>query len=389
MTKLSTEGFDKRAGQIKAALISNEGKMPTGTPAADSNLLSASAIQAGLLTDMKESVRQVESLRKGGRSERAIDLSLLDFVKGKYGFGSLDSFYGALGVAPHSFTIEQLSTMPDFNEGYRWLVPEVIREAVRLGLRRNPIYPNLIAGEESVNQKSVIMPSVNMSAAIPEVLAETETIPVGSVSFNEKTVKLQRMGTGLKVSDDVQKYVSLNILSLYLQDAGVQLASGLDTMAIDVAINGDDAAGTFAAPVIGVEATADGITYYDLLRTWLRMGRLGRTPSGMISNEDAALAILQMNEFKGANYNNVKQNINLRTPIPQSQEYLIHGAMPTGNKLGFIDKAAGLIKLNAEALTVESDRIVERKLNATYVTVTTGFAKLFRDAFIVLDGTLA
>ena len=63
--------------------------------------------------------------------------------------------------------------------------------------------------------------------------------------------------------------------------------------------------------------------------------------------------------------------------------------MPTGNKLGFIDKTAGLIKLNAEALTVESDRIVERKLNATYVTVTTGFAKLFRDAFIVLDGTLA
>lgn len=178
---------------------------------------------------------------------------------------------------------------------------------------------------------------------------------------------------------------------MYLQDAGVKLGLGLDTMAIDVLVNGDDATAAYAAPVIGVEDTAKGIQYIDLLRLWLRMGRLGRQPSGMISNEEVALQILLMDEFRKWS-NNTKSsahdvNLKINSPIPQSQDYFVHGAMPTGKKLGFFDKSSALIKLNASALQVESERIAERQLNGTYATITTGFAKLFTDAFVILDGT--
>lgn len=384
------EGFDKRALEVKKQITANEGKMPAPSVVTDTTtgVLSQQQVRANMLNDMKSFVKQADSLRKGGNSSRPIDLSLGAFVKEKYGFGSVGGFYDALGINPSNTTLDQLSTMPDFDEGYRWLMPEVIRDAVRLGLRRNPIYPDLIAAEETVSQMSVVLPHINMSAATPEILSETETIPVGEVSFGDRKVELHQIGTGLKISDRVQKYVSLNILSLYLQDAGIQLGLGLDTMAIDVLLNGEGNADSYAAPVIGVEATANGITYFDLLRAWLRLGRLGRMPSAMLSNEVAALNILQMAEFKGANYNNKKQNINLKTPIPQSQDYLVHGAMPVGNKLALIDKSAALIKLTSEALTVESERIAERKMSGTYATVTTGFAKLFRDAFVVIDGTL-
>lgn len=232
------------------------------------------------------------------------------------------------------------------------------------------------------------MPYINMSDATPEYLNEGETIPVGSTSFQERDVKIQKLGTGLKISDEVQKYVSLNILSLYLQDVGVKMGLGLDTLAIDSLINGDDSAATFSAPVVGVSNPALGVQYVDLLRSWIRMGRLGKMPNGLISNEDEALVILQMAEFKGANYNNTKQNINLRTPIPQSAEYLIHGAMPSGNKIAMYDAKSALIKLNATGLLVESARIAERQLTGTYVTQTTGFARMFRDAFLIIDGTL-
>nr|DAQ15897.1 MAG TPA: major capsid protein [Caudoviricetes sp.] len=382
--------FDKNAAQVKATVSKYDGAVPTAEKVED-GLLSAKEIRTNILLDMKDAVRQVNALRKGDQVNRSIDISMEQYVKDKFGFGSLDSFYAAIGVNPAFHTMENLASMPDFEEGYRWLRPEIIREAVRLGFRRNPIYTSLIAGEESVTQKKVTMPQINMSDATPEILGETETIPVGTVSFGEKDVKLRKIGTGLKVSDEVQKYVPLNILSLYLQDAGVKLGLGLDTMAIDVLINGDDTSGRFAAPVIGVADTTKGIQYIDMLRLWLRMGRLGRQPSGMISNEEPALKILMMDEFRKWSQNsaNAKQNINLKiqTPIPQSQDYLVHGAMPSdGEKLGFIDNTSALIKLNASALQVESERIAERQLNGTYVTLETGFAKLFTDAFVILDG---
>ena len=348
--------------------------------------LSAGAIREGILHDFKQTVMRADSFRAGTRERRCLDYSLSDIAKDSFGFGSPDALYAQLGINPSSSTLASLAAVADFNEGFRWLQPEVIREAIRLGLRRNPVYTDLIAAEESVDQKSVTMPHINMSDATPEILNETETIPVGSVSFGEKQVKLRKMGVGLQVSDEVQKYVSLNILSLHMQDAGVKLGLGMDTMAVDILINGDYGTGADPAPVIGTK-NAGELSYFDLLRAWLRMGRLGRQPSGLISAEEAALTILQLDEFKGANYNNTKQNINLKTPIPQSQDYLIHGAMPAGQRLGMIDRTAAMIKLNATALTVESERIAQRQMNGTYATVTTGFAKLFSDAFLILDST--
>lgn len=396
MTQIAN--FDKTAHDVRSTIMENKGESLSSyeTKPKKEGLLTFAKVQEALLSNMKSAVRQMDALRTGGGVNGAlpVDITLEDFARHKFGFGSLNSFYQSLGIDPTSKTIHQLQTMPDFNEGYRWLIPEIVREATRLGLRRNPIYPELIAGEEAVSQMSVTMPQINMSAAAMGRVNEAETIPVGSLSFNEKTVRIHKIGTGLKVTDEVSKYVSLAVLSIYLQDAGVKLGLGLDAMAIDVLVNGDDGHSN-SAPVIGVSDTTKGIQYVDILRAWIRMGRIGRLPQGMLSEEEAALHILEMAEFKGANYNNTKQNINLRTPIPANQSYLIHGNMPspTGNdpkkgKLGLYDNTAALLKLNASGLMVESERIAEKQISGTYVTITTGFTKVFRDAFIIIDGNL-
>lgn len=387
--------FDKQATEVRKTIVENKGE---ALNVADKDpkkegLLTYGKVREAIMGNMKAAVREMDALRSGGGDGGSlpIDLNFESFVKQKFGFGSLPAFYASLGIDPMAKTISQLTTMPDFEGGFRWLIPEIIREATRLGLRRNPIYPELIAGEESVSQMSVTMPQINMSAAAMSTVNEAETIPVGSLSFGEKTVKIKKVGTGLKISDEVLKYVPLNVLSIFLQDAGVKLGLGLDTMAIDVLVNGDEG-GNNAASVIGVADPNAGITYKDILRVWIRMGRLGRLPQGMISDEDAAMVILETAEFKGANYNNTKARIDLKTPIPATQNYLIHGNMP-GNggtpkdeKLGFYDRTAALLKLNASGLMVESERIAEKQVSGTYVTITTGFTKLFDDAFIILDG---
>lgn len=385
--------FDKNAVSIKKTLKMGKGVLDLSQKEEkEKGLLSASQIRQNILSDMKTAIRQADSLRKGGKESRPVDISFGKYVKMKFGFEDLNNFYATLGIDPAYHTLESLSSMPEFDEGYSWLRPEIIREAIRLGLRRTPIYNTLIGGkEESVSQKKVTLPQINASNATPSKIGEAETIGVGTLSFDEKDVSLFKIGTGIKVSDEVQKYVSLNIISLYLQDVGVQLGLGLDTMAIDVLVNGDGGNPNYGAPVIGVDNTSNGITYKDILRMWLRMGRLGRMPSGLISAEDPALKILLMDEFKKWSPNNVnaKHDLKIKTPIPQSQDYLVHGAMPNSEILGFIDTTSALMKLNASGLLVESERIAEKQLNGTYVTQTTGFAKLFRDAFVLLDGTQA
>ena len=45
---------------------------------------------------------------------------------------------------------------------------------------------------------------------------------------------------GFKLTDEVRNYVSLDVLGIYLRDFGVQLGYALDTLAMDVAINGNN-----------------------------------------------------------------------------------------------------------------------------------------------------
>ena len=385
---VTLSNFDKNASEVKKAVLANSGALPTGTPA--QGMLSAEQIRANILQDMRSFVKQAEALRAGSKDRKCIDISLGRMANLKYGFaydektGSPEQFLAALGIDPAMHTVESLMTMPEFEEGYRWLVPEVIREAVRLGMRKSPIYPNLIAAEESVAQPKVTMPAINMADATPTEVGEAETIPVGTISFNQKDVKLMKVATGIKLTDEVMMYVSLNLLSLYLQDVGVKLNTALDATAIDTLINGDQAHAVDAIATIGVK-TPNTLTYRDILRPWVRMSLLGRLPQNILANEDAAMDILDLPEFKGFPGNNKLATINLQTPVPRDQSLYIHGAMPAEKRFMFVDRSSALLKLNAAGLKTESERIVQKQISGTYVSLTTGFATMFRDARLMID----
>lgn len=380
MSKLKKDTFDGRAAFVKAELAKTTGAE------------SAEVLRENIVVDLQSAIGQLDTMRAGTKDRRAVEVNLAEFAREKWGFapsesGAPDSFYAAIGVNPSNASITSLMSTPDFNEGFRWLVPEVVREAVRLGLRKAPIYGSLIAAEETVLQPTVIMPHINLSDSMPKKLNEAESIPVGTTTFGEKTVKLQKVGTGIKITDEVQQYVSLNMLSLYLQDVGVKLGQALDTMAIATLINGDQADASEAAAVIGV-TTPGTLAYVDMLRTWIRLGRLGKMPKGFLSNEAMALEVLQLAEFKALAGISTLQKIQVQTPVPATQNAWIHGAMPATNKLLLIDPTSALIKLNSQALRVETERIASKQLNGTYVTLTTGFANLFRDGRVIIDKSL-
>lgn len=335
--------------------------------------------ESKFLAELKNTVREAEGLRK--HKTTPMDISLEEIVKEKHQV-SMGEYLKDLGVNPSINTVQNLMVMPD--ESYKWLIPEIYREALRLGIRRASMYGGLIAGEQTVSQTSVTMPAINMSDATPRKVGMAETIPVGEVSFQEKSVKIHKIGRGVKIPYEVTQYVSLDVLSIYLQDFGVKLSMGIDSLCISTATNGDQADGSDSAPVIGVK-TPNTLAFKDLLKIWARGSRLGKLYNTMVAGEDMGVDIMDMiatTRLEGVQ----RANVNVKTPMPTSSDLYIHGQIGA-NQVLIVDPGMGLLKLNAQPLLVETDKIVSNQVNETYASLTTGFATLFRDARVLLDRT--
>lgn len=335
------------------------------------------------IKDIPQAVKQLDAFRAGSTNSLPVDISFEEYVEGRYGL-SMSDYMEKVGIDTKRDTMQNIFTMPD--QSIRWLVPEVIRTAIYLGIKEAPFYPNIIASDQAISSLQAVMPFVNPSDAAPAKVNEAETIPLGDVSFGEKSVRLFKVGRGIKITDEVKNYVSLDIMSLFVRDFGVQLGYALDTLAMDVAINGNMKDGSESAPVIGVGDTAQGIQYRDLLRIWVRGSRMGRNFQTMIGDEDQAIDILDLPEFKIRMYGTPQATLNLKTPVPSQADFYIHPGTPE-NELLLIDPKAALIKLTARQLMLESERIVSNQTEAIYATITTGFSKMYRDAAILLDGT--
>lgn len=336
--------------------------------------------------DVEAAVKQLEAIRKD--PQNAQDVVLSEFVMDKWQL-SMDQFYEKLGIDPNRMTIENIMILPDASN--RWLVPEIIRDSVRLGLRKAPIYPNLIAAEQNISQLEITLPAWNMSDAMPKFLGIAETMTVGNVSFGSKKVRIRKMGRGIKMPYEIRQYVAINLAAIWFQDFGVKMGMGLDMMALTTLINGDQTDGSDSAPVIGV-ATGGSLVYRDMLRPWVRGARLGRNYTKMVSGEEMGMDLLELFRYKTVV--NSQQGVfpdhtlNLKTSVPDSSDLWIHGAIPD-NQVLILDSTSSLIKLNAQPLLVESEKIVSNQTEATYCSFTTGFATVMRDARLVLDKSLA
>lgn len=331
--------------------------------------------------DLQMAVMKCEEIRK----EEVRDYSLNDYIHDVWGT-TPETFYTKLGVNPAEDTIHNLFNTP--NQSVRWLLPEIYRSSISLGLKNGPIYPDLIAAEEGIKQPSIIMPYINQADAMPRKVGEGETIEMGTLTYGHKTVKVYKVGRGIKIPYEMRNYCSLNVIAIFLKDLGLKMGKGLDGLAIDTLVNGDQVNGSESAPVIGI-ATANTLIYKDFLKPWVRGSRLGRSYGNMVAGEDTMMDIMDLAEFKTKNQTGTTvATLNVKTPVPTASNLYCHGRVDA-DQIILVDQSKALIKLNAQPLLVESEKIVSNQTDATYATLTTGFANLFRDGRIIMDTSLA
>ena len=270
----------------------------------------------------------------------------------------------------------------------RWLNREVFLEPVMTGAVQTSFYQDLVVGEEPVSQPTVTVPKVDLSDAKMQDTEEAATIEEGSVTYGSKQVTLKNKSTGLKVSYDAIQFNSLSLAQIYFLDVGRILAHTLNNMAIDALVDGDQADLSENAAVVGVEVTANKITWYDLTRIAIRFSLLGRTTTVAIGNETTALDYLNLSEVKNKQFPGAPLLATMMKTLLTMPESLYASQRIAANKLLLLDPSMSLVQLTAVPLMVETEKIISKRLEAAYASYYTGFAKLQRNASVIVDGSI-
>ncbi len=271
--------------------------------------------------------------------------------------------------------------------GQRFVSPEVYLDPVNRGAVQGTFYPDLIIREIPVAQPQTIVPRVDLSDAALADSNEAATIEEGSITYGTKTVTVPKKAKAIKISDEAVMFSSLSLLQIFLQDFGRMFGNTLNGLAVTAIVNGDQADGSEAATVIGVENTTNGITWLDYTRAAIRFGLVGQAGTQIIANETTALAFLNLAEVKNRYQGSPLFGTQVRTPFTTPQDLFISSKVGA-NKVVLQDPSSSIVQLTAMPLKVETERIAMKQLAGTILSVYTGFAKIQRKASIVIDGSI-
>lgn len=271
----------------------------------------------------------------------------------------------------------------------RYITPEYFAPSVNRGVVQGQYWDALIAADLSVPQPKVTMPLFSLSGATLEERTEAATTREGTVTYSSKDVKIKERAKAIYFTDESVMFNTIDLVSIFFEDLGRILASGLNGEAVRVLRDGDQGDGSEAAAVIGV-STATAFDYTDVVRVMVRMGMIGRPVSQVIQGEVAANAWENLPEVKN-NQNaggRLLPTITFGVTRPQNWQSFPAFNVPA-NKRIFSDPNSAMVALTAKPLTLERERIVARKLNGTHASVWKGFAIQQATGRVIVDQSLA
>jgi len=272
--------------------------------------------------------------------------------------------------------------------GTRWISPEVFLDTTQRGAIQAAFYQDLIIREINVGNTKVTMPRIELSDATLMDSEEAATIEEGTVVYGDKDVKITKLAKGIKITDEAVMFNSIDFLALWFEQLGRKFAAKLNGKAVTVLVNGDQADLSENAAVVGVEDTTEGLTYRDVLKTWVKLGLIGRMGNTLVAGPDMAVNYLDLPPVRDRqNVGNPLLPTTLRVPIPSSTD-LFPASQMADDQIVVVDPSVAMVQLTAQALKGESERFASKGLSGTYFTVYTGFANVQRDGRVVIDQTL-
>lgn len=258
------------------------------------------------------------------------------------------------------------------------LFPEYVSRAVKQGVEQANLLPDLVAATteiDSMDYRTIESdPSGDDRALKPA--AEGAELPQTAVRTKDQLVRLKKRGRMLVASYEALRFQRLDLFTVTLRQIGAAIARGQLSDALGVLLNGDDG----SSPAGTVPAAGSAPAYADLVDLWC--GFPPYSLNTLAASTSAVKDLLGIAEFKdptaGLNFQGTGR---LVSPLGAK---LLHVPQMEPGKIVGLDRTCALEMVQAGGVTTDSDRLIDRQLERTAVSVTAGFARLFDGAVRVL-----
>ena len=255
------------------------------------------------------------------------------------------------------------------------LFPEYVSRAVRQGMERADILPNLVATVtdiEGMDYRSIVSAPSEDDKSL-KIVNEGAYIPQTTVTTRENLVKLHKRGRMLVASYEALRFQRLDLFTVTLNQIGAYIARAQLKDAIGVLVNGDG--NNNAASNVSV-ATSGSLVYGDLVKLWA-----GLSPyelNTILAPTAEMEKILGMTQMQDANAGlDFQGSGKMVTPLGAT---LLHAPEMTSGTVIGLDKNCALEMVQAGGVVTDYDKLIDRQLERAAITCTAGFSKIFTEA---------
>jgi len=289
------------------------------------------------------------------------------------------------------------------------LFPAYVESQVIAGILRSPILANIVATETNIDShvyQSCMMAELEADRQLA-VTGEGASLPITTLSLADQSLTLKKYGRLVQATYEALRMQRMNVLSLFLQRIGMQIAMDETTEAIVALIQGNalspvGADGIASTAMTATTATTAGATqhqdadvsgtldYDELVKLFGVFAKSGYTMSAAVTCWTNLRTILNMAEFKDPEAGFSFQRTGV-LPGPMGANWFDwEGTDATYFKTDVIlalDNSIALEQVTEQGVMTESDRLIDKQFERTAISKWTGFQKLDWRAAALLDIT--
>ncbi|OQX92315.1 MAG: hypothetical protein B6D58_03745 [candidate division Zixibacteria bacterium 4484_95] len=264
------------------------------------------------------------------------------------------------------------------------LLPEFMMREIRRGQNMRPELKRLIASTSGVNTSRYTPFHIDTSATDSNLslrpVGEAAEVPAILVTDQANTIVIPDYGLTLKVTYRALRYRTMAQFKVLLWYIGYRLASDKVALAVNTIINGDgndNAATVFNTDVSGSLDYDDMVQFFNEFFPY--------RPNVMVCHKDVIHTILNISEFKDPMIG-FKFQTSGEITSPLGATLVRCDEVPSDYVVG-LDYRFALEEVFSQPLTVEYDKVIEQKLEEAVISESVAYAKIIKDASLVLDIT--
>ena len=328
---------------------------------------------------------------RGSDGTPGCECSLIEFLNDELGMTNaagnsmtMPDIWDDLALDPDHTTVDNLLGL---SGDLRYIAPEMIRQAIWMGIQSNQSYLDLCRESLPAASLHVVQPRLYVPDDLAKMqpVGEAEWFPEGEVTWDTKSIRISKFAQGISMSDELILSTTVSQLDGFLERVGVLLGAKLFRNAVTTLRDGDQTDGSDACKTVGVDDTSKAPQFVNFLRVWTRGHMIVMSFEDMITSEEMANAILAIPQFQGTMYLGRLVELSSRNQIiPSNMGHHISSDMDDDDFILF-DKRFGLQHYQFRGLMVESERIVQKQIQGTYVSVMEGFMTLLPHARVLVD----